>query len=255
MVPVRAVLACLVLFAAPAWATPRVAIIIDDLGQRPGDVAVAALPGAVSCSVLPERPYSQRVARAAHEAGKEVLLHQPMEAMGATRPVPGAITLDMLEGRVRSLLEHNLAAVPYVSGVNNHQGSLITRHPGHMTWVLDELHAHGGLYFIDSRTTAATVAERMAREQGVPVTRRDVFLDNVRERDAIRARLDELVALARRQGHAVAIGHPYPETIAVLRKALPALADAGVELVPASALTRPGPPGEATGPLHAAASR
>ncbi|WP_435103094.1 divergent polysaccharide deacetylase family protein [Arhodomonas sp. AD133] len=228
----------LVLLALPVAAqTPRIAVIIDDLGDRPADLAVADLPGPVTCAILPGSPMGRRIAEAAHAAGKEVILHQPMQAVGDNAGGPRAVDLDMREHAVRRTVMANLAAIPHVAGLNNHRGSLITRHPGHMTWVMRLLAERGDLYFVDSRTTADTVAERMAREQRVPVVRRDVFLDNRREPAAIRERFAELLERARRQGTAVAIGHPYPETIMVLREALARLASRGVTLVPASALT------------------
>ena len=130
----------------------------------------------------------------------------------------------------------NLQDVPQASGVNNHRGSLLTRHPGHMGWLMEELQNHGGLFFVDSYTTRHSVALALAREAGVPAVRRDVFLDNVRQPDAIAAAFERLKRRARANGAAVGIGHPYPETLAFLEQALPALAEQGFELVPLRAL-------------------
>src|SRR5690606_23829095 len=109
----------------------------------------------------------------------------------------------------------NLAAVPHVRGVNNHMGSLITRHPGHMTWLMQDL-ARDGLFFVDSYTHPQSVALEMAREGGVPAARRDVFLDHVAEPEAIAHQFRRLLARARSDGHAIGIGHPYPATLAFL---------------------------------------
>lgn len=218
---------------------PAVAIVIDDLGNRHDlDDRVVALPGPVTCAFLPHTPYAARLARRAHAAGKEVMLHLPMQSVEGLRLGPGALTLHMTQTEFLRSLRASLASVPYVSGVNNHMGSLLTRHPGHMDWLMQALHANGSLYFVDSRTTRATVAQMVAGEDGVPNTRRDVFLDNVAEDSAIVARVHELIAKARHHGAALAIGHPYPATVRVLERVLPLLRQARVRLVPVSELIR-----------------
>lgn len=225
-------------FASMAAAgPPRIAIVIDDLGDRlAAGERVVRLPGAVTCAFLPHTPHAAALAEQAHARGKEVILHQPMQAVEDLPLGPGGVYLDTTERRFRQIVRRNLRAIPHAVGVNNHMGSLLTRHPGHMTWLMTLLREDGAGYFLDSRTTAATVAERMAREQGVPTIRRHIFLDNQRDAEAIRTQLRRLVELARRQGYAVGIGHPYPQTLAVLEQELPRLADRGVALVPLSAL-------------------
>jgi uncharacterized protein len=217
----------------------RIAIIIDDLGDRPAEGAqVAALPGAVTCAILPHTPHGVRLAHACRESGKEVMLHLPLEATNDNHLLgPGSIELDMDEARFVATLEAALASVPSAVGVNNHMGSLLTRHPGHMTWLMQGLQQRA-MFFVDSRTTPQSVAYDMAREQAVPAAKRDVFLDRYREREAIEAEFDRLVELARRQGHAIAIGHPYPETLEVLHERLPGLEALGVRLVPTSEIVR-----------------
>src|SRR5690606_32302890 len=118
--------------------------------------------------------------------------------------------------------EENLASVPHARGVNNHMGSLITRHPGHMTWLMQSL-ARDGLFFVDSYTHPQSVALEMAREGGIPTARRDVFLDHVPEPEAIAFQFRRLVSRAKRNGQAIGIGHPSPETLEFLQAALPVL--------------------------------
>ena len=115
-------------------------------------------------------------------------------------------------------------------------GSLLTRHPGSMAWLMQAIGSRGDLFFVDSRTTAATVAEQLAGEFGIPNIRRKVFLDNERDSDAIDAQFRRLLALARRDGTALGIGHPYPETLALLQQELPRLHEYNIELVPVSRL-------------------
>ncbi|HHQ13449.1 MAG TPA: divergent polysaccharide deacetylase family protein [Chromatiales bacterium] len=136
--------------------------------------------------------------------------------------------------QLHEILDADLRSIPYLDGVNNHMGSLLTRHPGHMAWLMSELRRRGGLFFVDSYTTPASVALQMAREAGVPATRRDVFLDTDPSIDAIEKEFERLKALARKHGDAVAIGHPYDETLDYLERALPRLRAEGIELVSVS---------------------
>lgn len=212
-------------------------VIIDDLGDRLKDGRRAvALPGPVTLSMLPHTPFAARLAREAHARGKEIMLHLPMESVEPRPLGPGGVTLHMGQAEFTRRVRANLAAVPHVRGVNNHMGSLLTLHPGHMSWLMDELRQRGGLYFVDSRTTPASVALPVAQEYGVPSATRDVFLDPVREAGAIQLQWERALAKARRAGHAIVIGHPYPETLALLERELPRLAARGFRLVPVSAM-------------------
>ncbi len=220
--------------AGPA-AAGELALIVDDLGNdRAAGLRAAALPGPVACAILPHTPHARLIARAARAHGKEVLLHLPMAAVDARPPGPGAIGLHMTRAELERTLAAALASVPGAVGVNNHMGSLITRHPGHMAWLMAAL-ARRGLFFVDSRTTAATVAERLAAEHGVPHARRHVFLDAEPGAAGLRAGLARLRARLARRGRAVAIVHPSPAALALLERELPRLAREH-RLVPVSAL-------------------
>lgn len=218
---------------------PAIALIIDDLGNRhEAGKRVVSLPGPVACAFLPYGPYTDFLARQAHANNKEVLLHLPMQAV---EPAPvmlgqGVLTLDMTEQQFRATLDYDIAAVPHLSGLNNHMGSLLTRHPGTMAWLMDAMAQRGDLFFVDSRTTSATVAEQLAVEYGIPNTIRNVFLDNEPNPAAVRAQFRKLVAMAKRNGTALGIGHPYPGTLEVLAVELRRLEQQGVQLIPVSRL-------------------
>ena len=239
MIVLRSLLLAAMLSLAPhasAEGIPRIAIIIDDLGYQfaAGQRAID-LPGPISFAILPATPSGQSLARAAHNNGKEVLLHLPLEAVGQ-RGVdePGAITLDMSRGAFHEAFDAALASVPYAIGVSSHRGSLLTRHPGHMEWLMEEIRARDGMFFIDSYTTHESVALQLARESGVAATRRHVFLDNDRSLEAMTREFNRLTQLARRQGVAVAIAHPYPETLEFLEHKLAELDAGNIELIPVS---------------------
>jgi len=212
---------------------PRIAIIIDDLGYElsAGRRAVN-LPGPVACAVLPLTPRAADLARAAHSAGKEVLLHLPLQSdTDGEPPEPGAILLDTTREEFSRSFAASIDSVPFAIGVNNHRGSLLTRHPGHMAWLMEEINARGDLLFVDSYTTHRSVALRLARESGIRSVRRDVFLDNDRDSDSIAREFERLKRLASLRGLAMGIGHPYPETLGFLEQALPLLDEEGFELV------------------------
>lgn len=218
---------------------PEIAIIIDDLGDRLADGERAvSLPGPVTCAILPQTTYSHRLAEAAHAAGKEVMLHQPMEATNGRAMGPGGIGRDMDRQTLLQTLNANLESVPYAQGMNNHMGSLLTRMIEPMAWLMRALHRRKEFYFIDSATAVHSVAERIAHEQAVPSLRRNVFLDNDRSEAAIMKQFNRLVKRARRTGFAIGINHPYPESLAVLETVLPHVGEFGVRLVPVSALIK-----------------
>lgn len=238
----RAILAAtgvlLLAFQAGAENQPRISIIIDDLGYRFADDRRAiGLPGPVALAVLPDSPRGPELARLAHRLGKDVLLHLPLEAIEHNGAVePRSITLDMSREAFRATFARAIASVPGAVGVSNHQGSLLTRHPGHMAWLMQEIRSQEGLFFIDSYTTRHSVALMLAKEVGVPAVRRDVFLDHERSKSAVRRELERLKEEARKKGYAIGIGHPFPETLEVLEKALPLLEEEGFKLVRISEL-------------------
>lgn len=220
-------------------AKPTVAIIIDDLGYRRLEgQRVLALPREVTLSILPHTPFGREFAEGGHAKGMEIMLHLPLQPEdGSVDPGPGGILLESGSLEVSGLLSAGLASVPHAVGVNNHMGSMLTRHPGHMTWLMKELDRRK-LFFVDSLTTPFSVALQMAHETGVPAVRRNVFLDANPDEVAVTAEFDRLLEIARERGYAVAIGHPYPSTMNVLEKRLPELERNGFRLVPASQLIK-----------------
>ncbi len=224
---------------APPAAPVRVAIIIDDLGNVLDEGRrIAALPGPVACSILPLTPHSREIADLAHAAGKEVMLHLPLQSVGDMPLGPGAITLDMTESEIRETVAEDIKSIPHLAGVNNHEGSLITQHPGDMAWILSSVHAAGPYFYIDSYTSADSVAYEIAREQGVPAARRNVFLDDVNSEDAVKQQWERLLKLAHKYGFAIAIGHPRSATMKVLEEELPKLEAEGITLVPPSKIVQ-----------------
>jgi len=198
------------------------AIVIDDVGYSLGRGHRAVnLPGQLTIAVLPFAPYTQQLVSDAVRLGKDVIVHQPMEPQPSpsVREERGTLKLAMQADEFNHLLGEALAAVPQRSGLSNHTGSLLTQHRVPMARLMSQLSSRG-LYFLDSRTTAETVAMDMARQMGVPAVRRDVFLDHHRNREAIHQAFEQALRVARYQGHAVLVGHPYPMSLDYLEQRL-----------------------------------
>ena len=212
--------------------TPVIGIIIDDVGHNlVRGRRLIALPAPVALAILPHTQSAQRLASEAGAAGKTVILHQPMEN-GAALPIgQGGLYAEMDRAELEATLQANLNSFIPIQGLNNHMGSRLTSERDAMDWVMQVLSARG-LFFIDSRTSPDTQAAFAAQAQGVRHLSRDVFLDNERTAVAIDAAFQRALALARKQGTALIIGHPYPETLDYLEQQLPDLErEEGVKVV------------------------
>ena len=238
----RGLLTALLLFLSSASLAdaPRIAIIIDDLGYHLANGKRAIrLPGPITFSFLPDSPRAQLLADHAHQNGKDVLLHLPLQAhTGAAPREPSEIGFDMSRKAVSAVVDEALRSVPHVIGINSHRGSLLTRHPGHMRWLMEEIHDRENLFFIDSYTHHESVALQIANETGVNAMKRDVFLDPDRSPETVAREFERMKTLARQRGQVVAIGHPYPSTLELLERELPRLLEEGFELVNVRELVR-----------------
>jgi hypothetical protein len=219
-------------------AKPLVAIVIDDVGiDRPHSKRAWELPGPLTLSFLPYAKDLREQAAAAHARGQELMLHLPMEPMGRADPGPGALLVSLSDAELKQRVTTGLDSFDGYVGVNNHMGSRFTANKPGMETVLKLFKARG-LMFLDSRTTVQTVGEQTAQELGVPTMPRNVFLDDDEAPDAVRRKLAETEAIARRQGFVVAIGHPHEVTLQALAEWLPGLAAKGLVLAPATAVLR-----------------
>ncbi len=222
----------------PADTPHYIALIIDDIGYSgPLGERAIALPGAVTYAVLPHTPFGTELAELAHSHSKEVMLHAPMSNLAHQPLGPGALTDALNQEDFIATLKGNIDAVPHLQGINNHMGSELTGMQTQMQWVMEVLKERG-LYFVDSFTTAQSVAGDAAREQEIPTTTRNVFLDNETTAEDIDREFQRLLQTAREKGSAVGIGHPYEETLDYLEKALPTLAQENIELISVSAMIR-----------------
>jgi hypothetical protein len=217
--------------------TARLAIILDDLGSdRAAADAIFALPYPLTISVLPHHAHSVEIAEQAHRRGYEVLLHLPMQSVGNETPEAQELHPGMPADDIPVLFEHMIESVPNATGVNNHQGSEATADAALMEELMPVLEKWN-LFYVDSRTTAATVAYDTAQRLGVRSAFRNVpFLDDVREVSAVRKQIELALRGAKEKGEAIAIGHPHQATLEALSEVLPQAEARGVRLVYASDL-------------------
>jgi len=215
------------------------AIIIDDLGHDMGAFRrTLALPARLTLAFLPYTELAPAMAEEARASGHEILLHMPMEPMGEADPGPNAIRVGLAPEENRKRLRWALDRLGRVHGVNSHMGSRVTADDDAMEALLSVLSAEG-LPFIDSRTTADSVVEKVAADLGIASLSRDVFLDHHGEAAAIEAALARVERLAAKHGRVVAIGHPYPATLDALARWLPEAQARGLEVVPLTRLLAP----------------
>ena len=199
---------------------PKVGIIIDDLGY---DSALAnafiGLDIPLTLSVLPFTPNSRAITQRARQAGRETMLHLPMEPINypSVNPGDGVLLLSMDKETILEVLNDDLRQTPFIVGVNNHMGSRFTENEEKITIVLEELKKRN-LYFVDSRTTSGTVAFRTAQKMAMKAAKRDIFLDNDLSEHALKIQMERLLSLARHKGQAIGIGHPHQETLHLLRE-------------------------------------
>lgn len=232
-----AIIACCALPAAPS-AAGIISLIIDDLGYSYTRAKHAmALHPNVTLAVLPDAPHAERISSAASYQGRELMLHLPMQSLRQSRlDEPSTLTLDMSRSEVETTVQRFLDRFPSVIGVNNHMGSLLTQHPGHMQWLMETLAINQPLYFVDSKTGKGSIAKQVALENGIPTAERTIFLDpgEAAGSETIWQQIKQLERIADTDGFALGIGHPHKITLKTLRQAIPWLEARGHKIVPVS---------------------
>jgi polysaccharide deacetylase 2 family uncharacterized protein YibQ len=215
-------------------------VIIDDFGYSLNETisGFISLKEPFTAAVIPGRPYSTQVDERLNSRSIQTLIHMPMVTVTNSTSEPDyALSEDLSDGEIVRRLKKARKDVPNAIGMNNHQGSGGTQSRKVMIGVSDFL-AEQKMFFVDSRTIAASVGESVARERYVPTGSRDVFLDEVDDPEAIAGELFRLARLAKEKGEAIGIGHCRPNTLKTLKKYLPALTEAGFDLVPVSKLVK-----------------
>lgn len=218
---------------------PMITIVLDDVGVAPQHAEMAvALPAPIVLSIMTYAKNAATLAKEARAKGHEIMVHMPMQPVNAAvNPGPNALTVGMAPDELRRRIDWGLGRFKGYVGFNNHMGSGFTQDAAGMRVVLEEAKRRG-LLFLDSKTIAGSVGDKLAAEMGVTHIARDVFLDDDMSEAAVARQLAAAEAVARRQGYAVAIGHPHPGTIAVLKRWLPEAKAKGFAIVPLTTIIK-----------------
>jgi len=201
----------------------KLAIVIDDFGYRPAEEnKVLQMPAAISVAVLPNAPAARQMATKAHQGGHEVLIHLPMAPLSKQPLEKDTLTPEMSSEEIARILRSAVNNVPYAVGLNNHMGSKMTSSLPGMQKVMQALNQYN-FYFLDSMTIGNSQSVPAAQGTHVKVLKRRVFLDDSQDINAVRQQFARAVKLAQRDGYAIAIGHPHPNTVRVLQQMLPTL--------------------------------
>lgn len=216
--------------------SPRIAIIMDDIGANL-EVGINAMRihQIRAYSFLPLEQHTAELANYAHLLNKEIILHLPMQALKQRKLGSGALELRMSDDEKLATIEKDIAAIPYVTGLNNHMGSLLTQHKPSMELLAQTAKAKH-LFIIDSRTTPYSKLLASAKTFHVPSRSRDLFIDTINNKHFIKHQVKRMKKLAKKKGSLVVIAHPYPDTLSTLIKMLPQLEQQGFEFVKASDL-------------------
>ncbi|MFO6299899.1 divergent polysaccharide deacetylase family protein [Rahnella selenatireducens] len=210
------------LFVCQAQAA-KLSILIDDFGYRQHEEnQVLQMPKAVSVAIFPNAPDSQMMMNKAHQQGREILIHLPMAPLSKQPLEKNTLTPSMSASEVKHIVDQAISNIPYAIGINNHMGSAMTSSLSGMENVMQAMNAHN-LFFLDSMTIGNTQSVKAAQGTRVKVIKRNVFLDDVQNEAEIRRQFERAIQLARKNGYAIAIGHPHPTTVKVLQQMLPNL--------------------------------
>ena len=219
----------------------KIAIIIDDLGHKYKEGLEAInLDIPLAVAVLPFTPHGKKLAELAHEKNQDVMLHLPMQPGTAMHLMTeNTLSIQMMQKDFHDLISKSLDDIPHVIGVNNHMGSLFTQLPDQMQWLMQSIKSKSKhIFFIDSFTSQFSIAYQVANKNNIATARRDVFLDRQLDAAHMQAQISTIKRTAKANGYAIAIGHPFPETLALLEKSIPELRKQGFEFVKVSELLR-----------------
>lgn len=208
-----------------------IVLVIDDFGYRNDSISdgFLDLPVPITCAVLPGHNQSSRFAKKAINAGKEVIVHMPMQsAITSSGEDEFKLKIGMTSEEIEWRLNEALNEIPEAVGINNHQGSKATT-DGKVMAVVASVLKNKNKFFLDSRTSSKTVGENTMRSVGVPTARRHIFLDNDLSIENISKQLNKLVTVAEKKGLAIGIGHVKGNTLKVLEEEIPALVEQGFE--------------------------
>jgi len=219
----------------------KIAIIIDDLGHKKfNGIESILLDIPLTVAILPFTPHAKSLAELAHKNEQDIILHLPMQPSFNNRLMTqNTLSIDMDKSMFKATVSKALNDVPHISGLNNHMGSLFTQLPDQMGWLMESMSEHSSpLFFVDSFTSERSIAYEVATQHHVPNTKRDIFLDRELDEEHMEKQITKMIEVANRKGQVVVIGHPFDETISLLKKHIPLLKAQGYEFIKVADLVK-----------------
>ena len=194
----------------------KLVIIMDDVSYAHDVAAIRSTGLPLVMSFLPPSPRHPDSAQLAASV-PGYMVHLPMEAVAYNQEEPVTLrvtdSIETIEKQIR-LIKH---LYPNVHYINNHTGSKFTSDEPAMGRLIGVM-KDNGLIFVDSRTIAASKAKSVELKCGLRYLGRDVFLDHEDGVANVKKQIRNAVAIAKRHGSAIAIGHPRPDTIQALKE-------------------------------------
>lgn len=219
-----------------------VAIVIDDFGyDGEGTEEMIALDIPFTAAVMPFSSKSSENVSKLRSAGKEMIIHMPMESLTGKKEWVGdkAVFTSMSDEEIAMCVQEAMSIVSGAKGINNHMGSAIMENERCFSAVMD-VAAKNNLFFVDSMTTANSIGDMVCQKKGVPILKRDVFLDSTDDVNVVKKQLTQTANIAKEKGYALAIGHVGPEggnvTVAAIKELAPSLQQQGIVFVTVSQL-------------------
>jgi polysaccharide deacetylase 2 family uncharacterized protein YibQ len=201
-----------------------VCIVLDDFGYSgyPSRKILMMNNYPFTLAIMPFGPIATKFALAAKKAGFEIILHLPMQPHSKiNRKIRKYyLTIDKNKKQLENTIIHDMLKVPGIVGANNHQGSLFTENEKKMEFTIQLLHKYG-LFFMDSLTSSKSRATKASKVVGIPILKRNIFLDNIESMEYINKQLIKLFKHAERHGYAIGIGHARSKSLDALEKLLP----------------------------------
>lgn len=216
----------------------RIAIVVGGLGLDADGTrqAIDDLPGGVTLAFAPYGDDLGKETADARSSGHELLLQVPLEPFNYPKTNPGPNTLTVAASAAENLsrLHWFMGRMTNYVGVVNYMGARFTGEAGALRPVIGEIGGRGLLYLDDGSSgmsKAADIAPGVA-----PYLRADIVLDAELTAAAIDQRLDQLLAIARQRGYAVATATAFPLSVDRIAEFAKAAASRGFTIVPVSAL-------------------
>jgi len=196
---------------------PKLVIIIDDVSSAKQLASIRSLAMKVTPSIFP--PYERSKSNHKLAQGLEhYMIHLPMQSGKAYDKQYATLRVtdsgEKMEARVKELRR----LFPTARYVNNHTGSVFTDNYNAMQMLYTALRKEG-FVFVDSRTIGSTKIPKIAHAAGDAYVARDIFIDNKKNIPYIHAQLKKAVQNAKKNGYAIAIGHPHNITMKALGSA------------------------------------